>query len=328
MKVAILGATGQNGSSIVNGLLASTGTRFDITALVRPSSLKKPNVIELQGKGVSIMSFSINDPEDDLAAHLKGIDVLIVCCLLDETILANAAKKAGVKRYIPCFYATVMPRGVQSLRDNKENILDHIQRLHLPYTVIDVGWWYQISLPRLPSGRIDRNLFLYNSAIGGTGDIPSARTDSRDVGIYVARIITDPRTLNQKVFAYTELLTQHELYDAVEKVSGEKLERKYRTADEIDDGIARTKDNPKKMFDYSLLTYQKSFDVMGENTPEYARYLGYQIGKDLYPDIKGTSFENFFKETLETGLSPLYEEMAASMKEPSEFIYHGKGIVE
>lgn len=64
------------------------------------------------------MSFSINDPEEDLAAQLKGIDVLIVCCLLDEIILATVAKKAGVKRYIPCFYATVMPRGVQSLRDN------------------------------------------------------------------------------------------------------------------------------------------------------------------------------------------------------------------
>ncbi|KAM0369848.1 hypothetical protein ACHAPY_010872 [Fusarium culmorum] len=318
MKVAILGATGQNGSSIVNGLLASTETRFDITALVRPSSLKKSNVIELQGKGVSIMSFSINDPEDDLAAQLKGIDVLIVCCLLDETILANAAKKAGVKRYIPCFYATVMPRGVKSLRDNKDTILDHIQRLHLPYTVIDVGWWYRISLPRLPSGRIDRNLFLYNSAIGGSGDIPSARTDSRDVGIYVARIITDPRTLNQKVFAYTELLTQHELYDAVEK----------RTAKEIDDGIARTKDNPKTMFDYCQLTYQKSFNVMGENTPEYARYLGYQIGKDLYPDVKGTSFVDFFKETLETGLSPMYEEYAGLLRGSSDFIYQGEATVE
>lgn len=205
--------------------------------------------MELQGKGVNIMSFNINDPEDHLAAQLKGIEVFIASCLLDETILANAAKKAGVKRYIPCFFATVMPRGVQKSRDNvssptpilysdskglinclhvqKENVLDHIQRLHLPYTVIDVGWWYQVGLPRLPSGRIDRNLFLYNSAIGGSGDIPSARTDCRDVGIYVARIITDPRTLNQKVFAYTELRTQHELYDAVEKISGEKLERKY-----------------------------------------------------------------------------------------------------
>ncbi|CAG8060181.1 unnamed protein product [Penicillium nalgiovense] len=324
MKVAILGATGQNGSSIVNGLLSSTETKFDITALVRPSSLKKPNVLDLQKRGINIVSFSLADSEDDVTAQLKGIDVLIVCCLLDEVALANAAKKAGVKRYVPCFYASVMPRGVQTLRDNKEFILDHIQRLHLPYTVIDVGWWYQISLPRLPSGRIDRNLFLYNSAIGGSGDVPCARTDSRDVGVYVARIIADTRTLNQKVFAYTDLRTQHELYDTVEKISGEEIERKYRTADEIDDGIARTKDDPYKMMDYYQLTYQKSYDFMGENTPEYARYLGYLVGKDLYPDLEGISFETFFKETLETGLKPMYEEHAEFLRESSSFVFKGE----
>jgi hypothetical protein len=64
------------------------------------------------------VSFSLADSEDDVTAQLKGIDVLIVCCLLDEVTLANAAKKAGVKRYVPCFYASVMPRGVQTLRDN------------------------------------------------------------------------------------------------------------------------------------------------------------------------------------------------------------------
>ncbi|KAM0318462.1 hypothetical protein ACHAPQ_010691, partial [Fusarium lateritium] len=183
MNVAILGATGQNGTSIVDGLLSSTETKFNITALVRSSSLKKPNVADMRERGVNIMSFDLADSEDNVTAQLKGIDVLIVYCLLDEVALANAAKKAGVKRYIPCFYASVMPRGVQTLRDNKETIMDHIQRLHLPFTVIDVGWWYQISLPRLSSGRIDRNLFLYNTAIGGNGEVPCARTDSRDVGV-------------------------------------------------------------------------------------------------------------------------------------------------
>nr|XP_036577222.1 isoflavone reductase [Colletotrichum truncatum]KAF6784134.1 isoflavone reductase [Colletotrichum truncatum] len=325
MRVAILGATGQNGSSIVDGLLESAEAKFkqDISALVRPSSLKKPNVIALQDKGISIVPFNLDDPEDRVTARLKGIDVLIVCCLLDERVLAKAAKNAGVKRYVPCFYATVMPRGVQTLRDNKEDILDHIQRLHLPYTVIDVGWWYQISLPRLPSGRIDRNLFLYNTAIGGSGDVLCARTDSRDVGKYVARIIADPRTVNQKVFAYTDLRTQHELYNMVEQISGEKIERKYRTAEAIEDGIARTKDDPSKMMDYFQFTYQKSYDIMGENTPTYARYLGYQIGKDLYPDLEGISFESFFKETLEVGLRPMYEEYADVMRASSSFIFQG-----
>ena len=48
----------------------------------------------------------------------KGIDVVISCFMMNEVTLANAAKKAGVKRFVPSFYATVMPRGVMTLRDD------------------------------------------------------------------------------------------------------------------------------------------------------------------------------------------------------------------
>lgn len=82
-------------------------------------------MVDLQKRGVSIVSFNLADSEDNVTAQLKGIDVLVVCCLLDEVALANAAKKAGVKRYVPCFYASVMPRGVQTLRDN-------VSRGHFP----------------------------------------------------------------------------------------------------------------------------------------------------------------------------------------------------
>lgn len=75
-------------------------------------------MLQLQKRGINVVSFSLTDSEDDITAQLKGINVLIVCCLLDEVVLANAAKKAGVERYVPCFYASVMPRGVQTLRDN------------------------------------------------------------------------------------------------------------------------------------------------------------------------------------------------------------------
>ena len=106
-------------------------------------------------------------------------------------------------------------------------MLDYVQRLHLPYTAIDVGWWYQISLPRLPSGRLDRNLLLYSTYIAGNGNVPFGLTDRRDIGKYVARIIADPPTLNRKVFAFTELLTHNEVYDVVEHLSGEKIPRHY-----------------------------------------------------------------------------------------------------
>lgn len=109
----------------------------------------------------------------------------------------------------------------------KEDVLNHIKWIHLPYTVVDVGWWYQVNLPRLPSGRIDYAVMETADGIAGDGNVPFALTDLRDVGKYVARIISDPRTLNRMVLAYNEVLTHNQMYDLMEKLSGEKLDRRY-----------------------------------------------------------------------------------------------------
>jgi hypothetical protein len=55
----------------------------------------------------------------------------------------------------------------------------------------------------------------------------TALTDLRDIGPYVAKIITDSRTMNKYVFCYGELLSQEALFAKMEELSGEKIERKY-----------------------------------------------------------------------------------------------------
>ena len=113
----------------------------------------------------------------------------------------------------------------QSLQ--KEDVLDHIKRAYLPYTVIDVGWWFELSAPRLPSGRIDYALLVPVERIVGDGNTPSACTHVRDIGRYVARVIADPCTVNKSVFTYSEVFTPEEVFAMVERLSGEALERKY-----------------------------------------------------------------------------------------------------
>jgi len=114
-----------------------------------------------------------------------------------------------------------------SLKLQKEDILDHIKRLYLPYTAIDFGWWYQLSLPSLPSGRISPKAEYSTTQIVGDGNAPWALTDKRDIGKYVARIIVDPRTLNRAVFGYSQVWTQTEVFDLLEKVTGESAPREY-----------------------------------------------------------------------------------------------------
>lgn len=222
----------------------------EITAVSRKASLNSKKNEELRGIGVNVVAGDINGPEDDLVRLLTGADVLIsavtASALPDQIALADAAMKAGVGRFVPCTFATACPpRGVMRLREmvilttpgivlrqllrvlQKEDVLDHVKKIYLPYTVIDVGWWYQISPPRLSSGRIDYAINYPLEQITGDGNTPSARTDVRDIGKYVARIVADSRTLNRSVFAYNEVLTENEVFEILERLSGEKVERKY-----------------------------------------------------------------------------------------------------
>lgn len=109
----------------------------------------------------------------------------------------------------------------------KEDVFNHVKKLHLPYTIIDVGWWFQFTLPKLPSGRINHAHSGLDIRIPGDGDVPSAFSDNRDIGKFVARTIADPRTLNQQVFLYSEMTTVTKIYDLLEKISGEELPRNY-----------------------------------------------------------------------------------------------------
>ena len=113
------------------------------------------------------------------------------------------------------------------LRDQKEVVYNHVLKHHLPYTFIDVGFWHQISFPRLPSGRSDYAALVPITNIYGDGTAPNLLTDEQDVGRFVSRIIKDERTLNKKVFTYSDELSSNQIFDIMERVSGEKLERKY-----------------------------------------------------------------------------------------------------
>ncbi|KAG9251776.1 isoflavone reductase [Emericellopsis atlantica] len=269
MKVAIVGATGETGQSIVNGLLESPA-KFEITALVRAASLQKPASQKLQELGVRLVATDISGPRDTLVATLTSIDV-------------------------------------------KEDVLDHVKKIWLPFTAIDVGWWFQISTPRLPSGRFDYALSAPMDGIVDGGGVAIAITHLRDVGRYVARIISDDRTLNRSIFAYSEVKTQCQVFDAVEAKTGEAPERKMIPAEDVvskaNEAEQKVKAGSKEMSDLvSLWTwqYRLSWGVRGDNNPEYAKYLGYLDGKELYPDFEFTTFDQYLDELLEGKGSKVY----------------------
>ncbi|KAJ7055592.1 hypothetical protein C8F01DRAFT_1030149 [Mycena amicta] len=318
--ILLLGATGQTGRSVLEALLTEPDS-FSVDALVRPSSASKPEVVALSARGVGLRVVDIEGPLQHVVDALKGVDVLISTIdagsQLAQLQLATAAKEAGVKRFVPCGFITVSPAGgIMLIRDDKETVYQHIFQLYLPYTIIDVGYWHQISFPSVPSGRVDYALAM-PVEIHADGKQKTLLTDLRDIGRYVALIIKDPRTLNKYVVTYSDVLSEEEIFALTEEVSGEKIvDREYVSADEIlatrahftELSLANPQDVLPRMMRI-LRDYQYSKYIRGDNTPEYAAYLGYLDARELYPDFKPIKFREFLGELLEGKIERPYKHL-------------------
>ncbi|KAF4987899.1 hypothetical protein FDECE_15256, partial [Fusarium decemcellulare] len=78
-------------------------------------------------------------------------------------------------------------------------------------------------IPHIPSGKLDHVAAYSDYFLVDDGLAPCATSRIDDVGRFVARIISDPRTINRMVFAYGEVTTQNSIVQVVESLSGEKV---------------------------------------------------------------------------------------------------------
>jgi hypothetical protein len=301
LRVVIAGASGETGQSIAQGLLAEPA-QFHVVALARPESAGKAVYQEMIRGGVTIKTADFCNVEA-LAACFAGADVVISCLMLIQRLesetLIDAAHRAGVGRFVPSFWAMVMPpRGVMEARELKEDLLDRCKRIYLPYTVIDVGAWYQVSLPP-PYAPLPPMA----DVLVGKGETPNALIDKADIGPYAARIVRDPQTLNRSVFAYGEVTTQKAIWAEVEVGIGKEVTRNaISRADlealitELRSSAAKDPSNVGKLLDLAMSQYRYSRHVRGDNAPDRAEYLGYLDGRTLYSDIKCKSMREFIRE--------------------------------
>lgn len=89
---------------------------------MRPASAHKPAILRLQERGVQIRKCDLKASEEQLIEALAEIDIVVSCVgpaeQQDQIPLAKAAKRVGIKRFIPCGFITPCPPGgVMWLRD-------------------------------------------------------------------------------------------------------------------------------------------------------------------------------------------------------------------
>lgn len=165
----------------------------------------------------------------------------------------------------------------------------------MPYTVIDIGHWHEIMIPRIPSGRLDHRALYSTFFFVDEGSAPCATTYLPDVGKYVARIIADPRTLNRIVFAYGEVTTQRAAVDMVERFSGEKCPYRAVTSEQVS---AAVRSGELDLWPQVILEYVYSSWARGDNDPRWAAFLGYMDAKALYPDLEARTLEQSVSDAL------------------------------
>ena len=79
--------------------------------MVRPYSLQKLAVRDLEKKAINIVGADLSDSKNEAVKVLNGHEVVTSTIygphVLGETRLINTSKAAGVRRYLVCFFATV-----------------------------------------------------------------------------------------------------------------------------------------------------------------------------------------------------------------------------
>lgn len=89
---------------------------------VRPGSLSKPIIIDFKSRGVEILPLDVAAASsDDLLDAVKGVDT-VICPLVYSQLslqlrIIDAAKSAGVKRFIPSDFSIPGLRGIRKLHD-------------------------------------------------------------------------------------------------------------------------------------------------------------------------------------------------------------------
>lgn len=156
---------------------------------------------------------------------------------------------------------------------------------------------HQVALPIIdPAKEPYPGLADLSKTIYGTGDVKSATTDYRDIGKYVARIISDDRTLNKYIFCWGDEYTQNEIFALAERIVGKPISAKKVTEDALSTIISGLAPGS---LEENYFQYVHSLFVRGDNTIENAKKEEYGAALDareLYPDLKPRSLEAFAKE--------------------------------
>ncbi|KDQ62724.1 hypothetical protein JAAARDRAFT_171316 [Jaapia argillacea MUCL 33604] len=215
---AVAGA-GNIGRFIVEELLKlkHTGAVSSVVVLTRESSADSQSVTELAKQGAKIAIVDYTSPSS-VASALAGIDVVVSALgfagLGAQVLLAEEAKKAGVKLFVPSEFGIPTEGLTEGLFGLKSSLHEKLKEIDLPYSLYFTGPFSDWIFNPYFGWDLSHN----KVTISGEGNTPVSWTTRRDVARFIShastalprekvewrtfRIEGDRQTLNQIVTDY------------------------------------------------------------------------------------------------------------------------------
>lgn len=305
-KVLVVGGTGYIGRRIVKASLAEGHETY---VLQRPEiglDIDKLQILlSFKKQGAHLIEGSFNDHKS-LVDAVKQVDVVICTMsgvhfrshnILLQLKLVEAIKEAGnVKRFLPSEFGMDPARMGHALEpgrvtfDEKMVVRKAIEEANIPSTYVIANCFAGYFVGNLSQlGRLTPpkdKVYLY-----GDGNVKVAFTDEEDVATYTIKAIDDPTTLNKTLYIRPphNILTQSELIQKWETLTGNKLDKISITADDF-------------------LASMKGFDLAGQVGVGHFYHIFYEgcltnfeIGEGseeaskLYPQVEYTRMDDYMK---------------------------------
>jgi len=223
--------------------------------------------------------------EASVVAALKGVQVVVSALsgggLAVQPALADAAKKAGVKLFVPSEYGIATSGFTEGLLAGKAKVHKHLKEIGLPYTLFFTGFFSDTIF----GAYIGFDIPNKDISIIGSGDKLATFTARDDIGHYIAHVLThaDPATLewsSHRIEGDKKSLNQ--VVTIIEKVKGVKLTVKHLDFEQVVKDLGPNPP-PTRFIEYLRVKFEEGAGDLGKNT------------NDLVPHFHPKSVEESIK---------------------------------
>ena len=290
-KVSLVGANGKLGPAILRALLSTNS--FAVTVLSRSSSKST------YPESVHDVRISDQPSTEELVKVLRGQDAIVVVFAGSNDDLqiqyADAAAQAGVQRFIPADFGSCdssSPRALEliPLYRAKQKVRQHLQKLastsSLSWTSLVCGHFFDWGLT---TGLLQYDLKNRKALVFDDGDVKFSATTTETIAIATVRVLQkDEETKNRMLYIQSVCVSQNEILQSLERLSGNSWERKYVPSDKyIKETQARLENNPNDVEEWeNMVSVVGMVDANWEGKDDFANHLLGLKNEDLDQVIK------------------------------------------